>query len=35
VGARLVDLGRPPLDLRVHQPTLEERFVDLVKETSR
>ena len=35
VGARLVELGRPPLDLRVHQPTLEDRFVDLVKETSR
>ena len=34
VGARLVELGRPPLDLRVHQPTLEDRFVDLVKETS-
>jgi len=35
VGARLVDLDRPPLDLRAHQPTLEDRFVDLVKETSR
>ena len=35
VGARLVELGRPPLDLRVQQPTLEDRFVDLVKETSR
>ena len=35
VGARLVELCRPPVDLRVHQPTLEDRFVDLVKETSR
>jgi ABC-2 type transport system ATP-binding protein len=34
VGARLVDLDRPPLDLRAHHPTLEDRFVDLVKEAS-
>ncbi|HET6950681.1 MAG TPA: ABC transporter ATP-binding protein [Acidimicrobiales bacterium] len=35
VGARLVELGRPPLDLRVEQATLEDRFVDLVTEDSR
>ncbi len=35
VGARLVELERPPLDLRANQPTLEDSFVDLVKETAR
>jgi ABC-2 type transport system ATP-binding protein len=34
VGARLVELERPPLDLRAHHPTLEDSFVDLVKETA-
>lgn len=29
VGAYLVGLGRPPLDLAVHQPSLESRFVEL------
>jgi hypothetical protein len=29
VGARLVALGRPPLDLRVQVPTLEECFAAL------
>ena len=29
VGARLIALGRPPLDLRVQLPTLEECFVAL------
>jgi ABC-2 type transport system ATP-binding protein len=29
VGARLVALGRPPLDLRVQLPSLEDRFVAL------
>lgn len=32
VGAHLVAAGRPPADLRVHHPTLEDRFVDLTKE---
>ena len=27
VGARLVDLGRPPLDLRIDHPSLEDRFI--------
>ncbi len=29
VGARLVVLGRPPLDLRAHRPSLEDRFIAL------
>jgi ABC-2 type transport system ATP-binding protein len=29
VGAHLVDIGRPALDLRVHRPTLEDEFVRL------
>jgi ABC-2 type transport system ATP-binding protein len=29
VGAHLVDIGRPALDLRVHRPTLEDQFVRL------
>ncbi|MDQ3146114.1 MAG: ABC transporter ATP-binding protein, partial [Actinomycetota bacterium] len=34
VGARLVALDRPPLDLRVQLPTLEDRFVALTQEAS-
>jgi ABC-2 type transport system ATP-binding protein len=34
VGAHLVALGRPPLDLRVQRPTLEDRFVALTKEST-
>lgn len=34
VGARLVELGRPPLDLDVRRPTLEDRFVALTQETT-
>jgi ABC-2 type transport system ATP-binding protein len=34
VGAELVALGRPPLDLRVELPTLEDRFVALTQEAS-
>jgi ABC-2 type transport system ATP-binding protein len=34
VGAHLVHLGRPALDLQAHHPSLEDRFVDLVKEAS-
>jgi ABC-2 type transport system ATP-binding protein len=30
VGAHLVAAGRPPLDLRVERPTLEDRFVALI-----
>jgi ABC-2 type transport system ATP-binding protein len=29
VGAHLVGLGRPPHDLRVERPSLEDRFVAL------
>ena len=29
VGAHLVAVGRPPIDLRADRPTLEERFVAL------
>lgn len=29
VGAHLVGVGRPPIDLAVHQPSLESRFVEL------
>lgn len=32
VGARLVASGRPPLDLRVERPSLEDRFVALTRE---
>jgi ABC-2 type transport system ATP-binding protein len=32
VGAHLVDIGRPAIDLRVHRPSLEERFVQLTRE---
>jgi ABC-2 type transport system ATP-binding protein len=32
VGAHLVDIGRPAIDLRIHRPSLEERFVQLTKE---
>jgi ABC-2 type transport system ATP-binding protein len=35
VGAHLVTLGRPPLDLRVDQPSLEERFVALTAKEHR
>ncbi len=31
VGAHLVGIGRPPLDLRVQRPTLEDRFVELIQ----
>jgi len=34
VGAHLVALGRPPLDLRVQRPSLEDRFVAISKEYS-
>src|SRR5262245_60023576 len=34
VGARLVEMGRPALDLRAHHPSLEDRFIDLIKEGS-
>jgi ABC-2 type transport system ATP-binding protein len=32
VGAHLVTAGRPALDLRLHRPTLEDRFVALTQE---
>ena len=32
VGAHLVVLGRPPLDLRAQRPSLEDRFVSLTQE---
>ena len=32
VGAHLVAAGRPPLDLRVDRPSLEDRFVALLQE---
>lgn len=32
VGARLVELGRPALDLRAHRPSLEDRFITLTQE---
>jgi ABC-2 type transport system ATP-binding protein len=31
VGAHLVDIGRPPIDLRVHRPSLEDQFVKLTR----
>jgi ABC-2 type transport system ATP-binding protein len=34
VGAHLVGIGRPAIDLRVQRPTLEDRFVALTEETS-
>ena len=34
VGAHLVALGRPPLDLRVQRPSLEDRFVALTTEST-
>ncbi|HET8617467.1 MAG TPA: ABC transporter ATP-binding protein [Acidimicrobiales bacterium] len=34
VGAHLVAAGRPPLDLHIDRPTLEDRFVALTEETS-
>ena len=35
VGAHLVAIGRPALDLRVDRPSLEDRFVALTKEAAR
>ncbi len=35
LGAHLVAAGRPPLDLRVHRPTLEDQFVTLTSEPRR
>jgi hypothetical protein len=32
LGAHLVALGRPPEDLRVERPSLEDRFVALTEE---
>ncbi|HEX6237588.1 MAG TPA: hypothetical protein VFZ68_10370, partial [Acidimicrobiales bacterium] len=32
VGAHLVAVGRPPVDLRVERPSLEDRFVALTEE---
>jgi ABC-2 type transport system ATP-binding protein len=32
IGAHLVSLGRPPLDLRIERPSLEDRFVALTEE---
>ncbi len=32
VGAHLVGAGRPPLDLRIERPSLEDRFVALTEE---
>jgi ABC-2 type transport system ATP-binding protein len=34
VGAHLVDIGRPALDLRVHRPSLEDEFVNLITANS-
>ncbi|MGI8754344.1 MAG: ABC transporter ATP-binding protein, partial [Acidimicrobiales bacterium] len=34
VGAHLVALGRPAIDLRVHRPSLEDCFVELTQETT-
>jgi ABC-2 type transport system ATP-binding protein len=31
VGAHLVNIGRPPIDLRVHRPSLEDQFVELTR----
>jgi hypothetical protein len=33
VGAHLVEIGRPAIDLRAHRPSLEEQFVKLTQET--
>ena len=35
VGAHLVDMGRPPLDLRAEMPSLEDRFVSLTEERNQ
>ena len=34
VGAHLVEIGRPAIDLRVHRPSLEEQFVKLTQTTT-
>lgn len=34
IGAHLVALERPALDLRIHRPTLEDCFVELTQETT-
>jgi ABC-2 type transport system ATP-binding protein len=34
VGAHLVEIGRPAIDLRVHRPSLEEQFVKLTQGTT-
>ncbi|MDF2732274.1 MAG: transporter ATP-binding protein [Desertimonas sp.] len=34
VGAHLVEIGRPPLDLHVHRPSLEEQFVTLTRKVA-
>ena len=34
VGAHLVDIGRPAIDLRVHRPSLEDQFVKLTQEAA-
>ena len=31
VGAHLVEIGRPAVDLRVHRPSLEDQFVKLTQ----
>lgn len=33
VGARMVSMGRPPIDLHVRRPTLVDRFVELTRTT--
>jgi ABC-2 type transport system ATP-binding protein len=35
VGAHLVDIGRPPIDLRVHRPSLEDQFVNLTRKEAQ
>lgn len=34
VGAHLVACGRPPLDLRLHRPSLEDQFLAMTREAS-
>jgi len=34
IGAHLVAIGRPAIDLRADRPTLEDRFVALTQESS-
>ncbi len=34
VGAHLVDIGRPAIDLHVHRPSLEDQFVKLTQEAA-